>query len=145
MSRKNLNEEQYINKFKCEGVIMIAKKELLKGTKEELEDYFYNEVGVIKCLEKYSEENSERRMENVYFVEATEKFSISNQLNEIYDKGVGIVSYLKCVYNEQQTVKNFSFKNPSKIYTVYSENKFVFVRNPQGEQDFINTLTKMEN
>ena len=82
---------------------MVEKKELLRGTIEELADYFHNELSVVK----YSEDFFKNIQKDIKNIEASANLSIQKQLLDISlsPKSFGMVCYLNVKESENDEIK----------------------------------------
>ena len=86
---------------------MFEKRELLRGTKKELENYFFNEVGIIKGLKNhennidYIEKNPDK---NIYYFQLPS--SIDEQLTKLGSGNkIGLIAYLKYELPKEPSIK----------------------------------------
>ena len=104
----------------------MQKLELLKGTKEELEDYFYKEIGV-----KEKSDDAEfivgLAKNSVAYSELSETNTIKKQIEDIesYQKPIGMVAYLKAIRTGEILENNA----PTIHLTI--ESKFIYVINQE--------------
>lgn len=106
---------------------MVEKKELIRGSIEELEDYFYNELGVVK----YSEDHIKNEFKDIENMEMGVNNSIQKQLLELslLSKSIGIICYLNSIKEKDNVI-------------VRIKSDFVFIVDKNQEELFIKGMLK---
>jgi hypothetical protein len=87
----------------------MRKDEILIGTREDFENYFYEFIGVIKKNEE--DENISQIEHGEYYIELSEVHSIKNQLDRIEqrDPKFGMLTFLKYEHNKEMIVTTKSY------------------------------------
>jgi hypothetical protein len=109
---------------------MITRKELLRGTLKDLEDYFYNTIGIIKkvdidipikdCLMEISNEQTiHKQLKNI----------------SLKDKPISPVAYLDFKFNE---------KNKHPTATIKVESIWVYIVDEKEEELMMNMYKNKE-